>query len=363
MCQNHIAPRAIQSYEPWSPSPHERLSSISRTSPPVVMNFVDFSRYFGYPCSFFPFEVRKSASALSPPLNVYPAYIISFEQTGQPLSLNFASMFSRDATTLALSDAVLVGSTLLCVPFAKALQRGWIRYNTTGIILQHIFQTTLLAVAVTWTFNRQWPWVQSGFLTLHTLVMIMKVHSYVAHNGNLSIISKDAVYKEHQLRKATNRVGGWDQALRDATRHRISSHLEGSTTESTPAGTPFQIPEDASRSYYDGPTPVALRNRLLAATDSLPNGKHNYGRTTSPPPVEPSNLPPHPLTYHPDPEISELAKDMTELESELTSTGPERVRWPANITWANYADYLLVPSLVYELEFPRTDRYVMQAQM
>jgi sterol O-acyltransferase len=81
-------------------------------------------------------------------------YVISFEQTGEPLSLGFASMFSRDATTLALSDGVLVGSTLLCVPFAKALQNGWIRYNPTGVILQHTFQATLLALAVTWTFNR-----------------------------------------------------------------------------------------------------------------------------------------------------------------------------------------------------------------
>lgn len=81
-------------------------------------------------------------------------YVISFEQTGEPLSLGFASMFSRDATTLALSDAVLVGSTLLCVPFAKALQSGWIQYNYAGVILQHTFQATLLALAVTWTFNR-----------------------------------------------------------------------------------------------------------------------------------------------------------------------------------------------------------------
>jgi sterol O-acyltransferase len=268
-------------------------------------------------------------------------------------------MFSRDATTLALSDAVLVGSTLICVPFAKALQRGWIRYHTAGILLQHTFQAALLAVAVTWTFNRQWPWVQSGFLTIHTLVMIMKVHSYTSHNGNLSIISKEAVIKEHQLREAANRVGGWDQALQDATRHR-ASRPENTTTESTPVGTPFQVPEGASRSYYDGPTAVALRNQLLAAADSLPNGTIGYGRTTSPPPVEPSNLPPHPLVDHPDPQISELAKEVTELESELTSTGPERKRWPANITWANYADYLLVPSLVYELEFPRTDRYGMR---
>ncbi|KAF8492490.1 MBOAT, membrane-bound O-acyltransferase family-domain-containing protein [Gautieria morchelliformis] len=283
-------------------------------------------------------------------------YVITFEQMGESSFLSFASMFSRDATTLALSDAVLVGSTLLCVPFAKALHHGWIGYDHTGMILQHVFQTTLLAVAVTWTFNRQWPWVQSGFLTIHTLVMIMKVHSYISHNGHLSIISKEAVCVEHRLRESASLAGGWDQALQDAEKHRQSHRSEPTSTENTPNGTPLLIPEGASRSYYNGPTAAALRNRLLAATDSISNKMSDSGRTTTPPPVVPSNLPAHPLVDHPDPKISELANHLTELESELTSTGIERVRWPANVTWANYADYLLVPSLVYELEFPRTDR-------
>jgi sterol O-acyltransferase len=79
-------------------------------------------------------------------------------------------MFSRDAITLAISDAVLVSSTALSVLFAKAISKGWIRYYWTGLILQHTVQTFALFSAITWTFNRQWPWVQSGFFTLHTLV-------------------------------------------------------------------------------------------------------------------------------------------------------------------------------------------------
>lgn len=63
-------------------------------------------------------------------------------------------MFSKDAITLALSDAVLVGSTSICVVFAKAISAGWIRYYWTGLAMQHIFQTTVLIIAVGWTFNR-----------------------------------------------------------------------------------------------------------------------------------------------------------------------------------------------------------------
>jgi sterol O-acyltransferase len=63
-------------------------------------------------------------------------------------------MFSRDAVTLAISDAMLVLTTSLCVPFAKAISKGWIRYYWSGVVLQHALQTLVLFTAVTWTFNR-----------------------------------------------------------------------------------------------------------------------------------------------------------------------------------------------------------------
>lgn len=72
---------------------------------------------------------------------------------------------------LALSDAVMVTSTFLCVPFVKVshsrvlvlqgadgegqmLNKGWIRYYWTGAILQHALQTLFLGLAIRWTFHR-----------------------------------------------------------------------------------------------------------------------------------------------------------------------------------------------------------------
>jgi len=49
-------------------------------------------------------------------------------------------------------------------------------------------------------------------------------------------------------------------------------------------------------------------------------------------------------------------KDYSELQGELTSPGPLFVKWPNNISWKNFAVYQLIPTLVYELEYPRTDR-------
>jgi sterol O-acyltransferase len=35
----------------------------------------------------------------------------------------------------------------------------------------------------------------------------------------------------------------------------------------------------------------------------------------------------------------------------------ENVTFPNNITFYNFTDYILIPTLVYEMEYPRTDRF------
>ena len=129
-------------------------------------------------------------------------YISSFEKHGYALSMAFATMFSRHAISLALTDAFLVGSTAFCVLFAKALSKGLIKYYWTGVIIQHCFQIMVLTCAITWTFKqcvpsqrsspafpkknipRRWPWVQSGFLTLHSLVSVIRSPTHEDNKSN-----------------------------------------------------------------------------------------------------------------------------------------------------------------------------------
>lgn len=78
----------------------------------------------------------------------------SFASTGQIISLTFATLFSRDAVVLALSDGALVASLFLCVPFAKILVNGWCRYWPTLIWVQHTWQACLLAAVIKWAHYR-----------------------------------------------------------------------------------------------------------------------------------------------------------------------------------------------------------------
>ncbi|KAI0285808.1 MBOAT, membrane-bound O-acyltransferase family-domain-containing protein [Russula aff. rugulosa BPL654] len=252
-------------------------------------------------------------------------YVRSIETEGAPLNLRFATMISRDARTLALSDAVLVLSTGICVPFAKAVSRGWIKYYWTGVILQHLLQASILFTAIKWTFNRQWPWVQSGFLTLHTFTMLMKMHSYMATNGYLRYVSQQSAEIQAQLR--------------DATLHDLERETDTDSTGTMPS--PSSMSPSGNLRLSNGDLSTAY---LETASETVLDDS------------KPKDATSHMLTHHPDPRISALATEFSDLESELISSGPERVRWPENITFKNFAVYQLIPTLVYELEYPRTKR-------
>jgi sterol O-acyltransferase len=263
----------------------------------------------------------------------------------------------------------------------------------------------------------QWPWVQSGFLTLHALVMIMKMHSYMATNGYLSQVAlqiKRIKKQMHQL--AEQMPGGWDAALAmsQARRAELDALTDASDTETTasaispspsmsngrlnvphagfnartsvPTTPSLEAPTDGtSRSYIDANSAATLRQRLVSAaeeptfarqedryrskkdddasidpTPPLPNGNmpgmQGINFTRDPTELERGAPGVHPLVDHPDDLLSALARELSELEGELVSSGPQYVHWPANISAQNFAVYQLIPTLVYELEYPRTDR-------
>ncbi|OJT11939.1 Sterol O-acyltransferase 2 [Trametes pubescens] len=294
-------------------------------------------------------------------LFVVSTYVRSVETNGYILDFEFATMFSRDAITLAISDAVLVLNTGLCVPFAYAMSKGWIRYYYFGIVLQHLWQAAVLGMAITWTFNRQWPWVQSGFFTLHSFVMMMKMHSYLSTNGQLAYTHHKAEKVFAQLQEAADAEGGWDAALNKAE----GAMLEQDAT--VPQGTPAELedtPAGSTTSYVDARTAVTLRQRLAARAAAGATAEGAPVQTTGTRILPPgaTAIPTHPptpsevLVHHPSATIAELAQTHAELERELRGPVEGRVRWPANITLRAFAWYQLTPTLVYELEYPRTDR-------
>ncbi|KAF3933297.1 hypothetical protein ABW20_dc0107667 [Dactylellina cionopaga] len=182
----------------------------------------------------------------------------NIKETGRVFRTSIFSLFTKDLQVLAFSDLVMVASTSLTLPLHKMwrsrpLGVGW---GNGGYICQYLLQLGWLSIWVYWPFARQWVWTHQVFFTLHTLVLLMKMHSYAFYNGHLCETER----KLHQLDKNT-----------------LSTESKSDT---------------------------ALRE-VLAYELTSPTGMTQY---------------------------------------------------PRNLIWSNYLDYLLCPTLCYEIEYPRTPK-------
>lgn len=78
----------------------------------------------------------------------------SYSINGTILGLTFGKLISKDGLVLALSDLVLVSSTFISYFYIKLILKGWLKYNSFGIGLQHFIQGFFLAIPVLWAFQR-----------------------------------------------------------------------------------------------------------------------------------------------------------------------------------------------------------------
>ncbi|BFZ64566.1 Sterol O-acyltransferase 2 (Sterol-ester synthase 2) [Saitoella coloradoensis] len=258
------------------------------------------------------FEPRMTAldrtnpkSAESPFLGFYSLFWLSlallvvktlaqnYHNTGHFLGSQLHATFTKDIFAVFWVDLLMVASSSFCLVLHKLVQNGLVDWDREGWIIQHVWQTVYLfgAIGVTWV--RDWPWIQTVFLVLHALVMLMKQYSYSTHNGYLSSVLKHKRAQEAELR-----------ALREGTGAR-----RGSADSGVEINTPAQQNENGNTSQEE---------------------QHE--------------------------QELELLADIEGCEEELTGPVYGKIKYPANVTLPNFLDYLLVPSLVYEIEYPRTER-------
>ena len=114
----------------------------------------------------------------------------SVRETGVPIRARPWHLFTANAWQLAVSDGLMSASTALALPMQRIFRsqgkrRGrwaWARY---GMAVHVLFEALWLGVWINWPFVLRWTWTAQVFFTLHTLVMLMKLHSYAFYNGHL----------------------------------------------------------------------------------------------------------------------------------------------------------------------------------
>lgn len=95
----------------------------------------------------------------------------------------------NDLMSLALTDGVMVGSTGFGLMFQRLVSKGYFHWETSGWILQNIWQTLFLGTILSWSYYRSWQWPQTVFIFMHVLVFLMKQHSYAFYNGHRTLCS------------------------------------------------------------------------------------------------------------------------------------------------------------------------------
>ncbi|KAM3070420.1 Sterol O-acyltransferase 2 (Sterol-ester synthase 2) [Clarireedia jacksonii] len=115
----------------------------------------------------------------------------NIKDTGYPMRVEIWQLFTVKVWELAIADAFMVASTAISLPLHKLFRSATgkklgLRWAGGGMAIQSLYQVGWLAFWVSVPFLRDWTWTAQVFLLLHTLVLLMKMHSYAFYNGHLS---------------------------------------------------------------------------------------------------------------------------------------------------------------------------------
>lgn len=107
--------------------------------------------------------------------------------TGRPFRYEIWSLFTIKTWELAIADFLMVATTSVSLPLQKLFRRSdMLRWAPAGKIIQSLYQVLWFSVWVAAPFYLHWAWTAQVFLVLHTLTLLMKMHSYAFYNGHLS---------------------------------------------------------------------------------------------------------------------------------------------------------------------------------
>ncbi|KAL2198233.1 MBOAT, membrane-bound O-acyltransferase family-domain-containing protein [Corynascus similis CBS 632.67] len=229
---------------------------------------------------------------------------------------------TREVLVLAVADGVMCAAT----GFGWALQRfgvrgGWVDWDGAGWVMQNVWQAAFVAGVVGFTRLRDWPWTHTVFFVLHGLVMLMKQHSYAFYNGYLS-----TVYKQRELLLGKIK------------------ELELISTVAPPSATGPAV-SDIHTGHLTK-TPSAKERRQSLPSENILDVEKIVAAIDSREPLDQEQV--HVFEQVLKWEIDALSD---ELRGKSTEPGRE---YPNNLTLRNHYEYIVLPTVVYELEYPRS---------
>ncbi|KAF7508347.1 hypothetical protein GJ744_009338 [Endocarpon pusillum] len=235
-------------------------------------------------------------------------------------------MLSRDIVVMGLTDGVMCASTVFCLFLQKMIQHGYLTWNGSGWIVQNTWQLVFLVAYLAFPVYRNWPWTHSVFITLHCITMLMKQHSYAFYNGHLSELYKRRRILEQKLEALD------DPEVISPTNHSPSSDVAYVT------------------SYLD----TKDLDQLSRRRKSIPEKKmqevdHDISS------IADAIASDAPLDFAQVRSLRKLISfEIQSITEELKGkTSTTQNHYPRNLTLRDFYSYIPLPTVVYELEYPR----------
>ncbi|CAI4215001.1 unnamed protein product [Parascedosporium putredinis] len=293
--------------------------------------------------NFSTFDPQNEAAANSPFYGFYTLFWLAvslfmlktaannWRTYGNPLGTNeiMRNMFNGDVLGLLVFDGAMCSLAYVTWLLQKLIILDYLDWDSTGWILQNVWQTAFIGGVVGLTITKDWPWSHNVFFVLHGLVLLMKQHSYAFYNGHLS-----TVFKQREVLRATlAKLEGYAVDSKSWT----GGHSTSFSTSSGPqGGSPVARIANAHRGFVSDTSlaeDVPVEDIISDVNSSTPLG--------------PAKVATYKIALQD--EFDQLTKEIVR-----NTTAPERA-YPNNLTLFNMFEYLLFPIIVYELEYPRSD--------
>ncbi|KAG6183624.1 hypothetical protein E4U36_002557 [Claviceps purpurea] len=289
---------------------------------------------------FSAFDPHNAAAANSPFHGFYTLFWLAVALFMLKISVNnwimygtpFGSneimkiMFHRDVLVLLLSDGIMCALTAVSWAIQKLVYYRVLDWDRSGWIVQNIWQTLFIAGVISWTHVRDWPWTHTVFFVLHGLVMLMKQHSYAFYNGYLSTLYTKRLFFVSKLQQ-----------------------LEKAAPSETASSTVPTVSSLSTSHLGDPPSASAQRRHSLAQTPS--DEESDIDKIAS---AIASHEPLDDEQIHVFERI--LKWEVDALADELRGTASDAGRaYPHNLTFLGHYQWIPLPTLVYELEYPRSE--------
>ena len=249
-------------------------------------------------------------------------------------------MFSHDVFVLGITDGVMFVATAMSYFIQKLVLKGWLRWDREGWLIQNLWQSLYLASVVGWTYFREWPWTHTVFIVLHGLVFLMKMHSFAFYNGYLSGMYRRRKALEKKLKQLDqleplNSPPTSQGASSSAADFSSGAELRPVSRQGDKAGPAKRRPSAPARTTTNFAREKSDVASVAKAIES--GGAINADQM-------------HTFESIIKDEIADLTK---ELQGKSVD---ERNAYPKNLGIYNFFEYICLPTLVYELEYPRQER-------